>query len=129
MQISTLRSASLGALVVATAAQGDYASIVCLSQSGMWDAEADAYTAVAALLAAPQSTLHDVHCRRGLDAVLHGNHSTRARAVLRSRAFADAFGRIFEDGLVDYDAAARLVRMGPSKSLKRACSRAHAPAP
>ncbi len=63
---TSLRCANLGALVVR------------LAEYGLWDPETDARTAVAALLAAPEATLHDVNCRRGLGAVLTGRHSTRA---------------------------------------------------
>ena len=122
--MSTLRSASLGALVVAAAVQGDFASIVHLTNSGLWFPDADACTAIAALLVAPETTLHDVHCRRGLEAVLSGRHWTRGRAVLRSRQLAAAINRLLEDECIDIDAMIRLVRMGaPHKMLSLAVMR------
>ena len=123
--VCTLRSASLGALVVAAAAQGEYAAIARLVESGLWMPSADVDTAVYALL--DKSSLHDVYCRRGIEAVLSGRHSTRARAVFRSRAFVAAFGRLFDDGRIGMDVATRLVRMGASTKLLSTAVLRHLP--
>ena len=127
--VGTLRSASLGAFVVAAADQGEYGEIARLTESGVWSGAiganshdqlinataSDSDIAIAALL---NSSIHDVHCRRGMAAVLTGRHATRARALLRSPAFASTFGRLVKDGLLHDKVAARLVRMGaPPKML------------
>jgi hypothetical protein len=111
----TLRASSLGAHVVAMAAQGDYAAIVRLTESGVWMGEEDVDTAVAALLA--DECVHDVHRRRGLAAVLQGSRATRARTVLRGLAFAGSFARVLEDGRVDLDGALRSLAMGAQPML------------
>ena len=123
--MASLRATSIGAFVVAMAAQGDHAGIVRLTESGLWmPGDDDRCTAVAALLAAAPEGLHATHRRRALAAVLLGHDSTRARSVLRCRAFAVAFGRIFEDGRVDRDATLRLIVMGtPPKLLSEAIMR------
>ena len=113
--MTTLRSISLGAFVVAAATHQEYVAIVRLTESGLWNPGADTDTVVAALLTAPR--LHDVHCRRGIEAVLSGRHSTRARTVLRSKEFASTFGRISADSLIGLDASTRLLRMGAPLKL------------
>ena len=51
--MASLRATSIGAFVVAMAAQGDHAGIVRLTESGLWmPGDDDRCTAVAALLAA-----------------------------------------------------------------------------
>ena len=128
----SLRALSLGTYVVALASRGDYASIARISARDsfgpcLWVPEEDTDTAVSALIeAAPENIQHYVHRRRGIEAVLSGQHSTRARAVFRSRAFAACFERIFPSA-IDHDAAVRLYDMGVPVPLLATTVLKHAP--
>ena len=132
----SLRALSLGAYVVALASRGDYASIARMSVSAsardsngpcLWVPEEDTDTAVSALIrATPENIQHDVHRRRGIEAVLSGRHSTRAKAVFRSRAFAACLERIFS-WAVDHDVAVRLYDMGVPVPLLATTVLKHAP--
>lgn len=93
---------------MAAAAQGDYATVVRLAGSGVWQA-GDGAAALAALLGA--ASLHDVHCRRAIGAALLGRE-TRSRRLMRSAALADAYARCVADGTVGLAEALRLSRMG-----------------
>ena len=64
----SLRTASICTTVVASANTGDYATIARLVKSGIWQ-DGDVECVVAGLLCA--TSLHDVHCCRGL-AAAHG---------------------------------------------------------
>ena len=140
--MKSLRSASLGVYVVAVVEQGDYATIAKLTESGMWSGVDNEDAAVLELISA--SKLHDVHCRRSMNAALHGcatRGCSRAKVMFRGLAFSVVIGRLFEDGHVSFDIATRLVRMGaltkklppslPPPSLPPSCSPSHCipPAP